>query len=207
MENVNIDKIKDIDAVKELFASVNGLEEDNCFLVVLNRDYVAASIDPSSTLKTSSTVVGVKAGGIAGGIVGGAIANSVNASVESALNEFYSKLTDEQKVLFSRNVYCGYLVNIVDKGIGVIPLKNSGQLIPKIKDFITDIDNYVFIGNDEIEAIKIEKLPFYFSSKKLAIYFKNLGKTSTQWTLPMKNKIVTYQQENFNKLVDKLSNK
>lgn len=207
MENVNIDKIKDIDAVKELFASVNGLEEDNCFLVVLNRDYVAASIDPSSTLKTSSTVVGVKAGGIAGGIVGGAIANSVNASVESALNEFYSKLTDEQKVLFSRNVYCGYLVNIVDKGIGVIPLKNSGQLIPKIKDFITDIDNYVFIGNDEIEAIKIEKLPFYFSSKKLAIYFKNLGKTSTQWTLPMKNKIVTYQQENFNKLADKLSNK
>lgn len=93
----------------------------------------------------------------------------------------------------------------MDKGIGVIPLKNSGQLIPKIKDFITDIDGYVFISNDEIEKIKIEKLPLYFSSRKLAIYFKNLGNTSTQWTLPMKNKLISYQQENYNKLANRLS--
>ena len=66
-----------------------------------------------------------------------------------------------------RNVYCGYLVNITDKGLGIISLRNSGQLIPKIKDFITDIDNYVFIGNDEIARISIEKLPLHFSTKKL----------------------------------------
>ena len=205
MDNVNIDKIKDINVVKDLFSSVNGLEEDNCFLVVLNRDYVPSSIDPSSTLKTNSTVVGSKVGGVAGGLVGGAIASSFNASVEEAINEFNNKLTDQQKILFSRNVYCGFLVNIVDKGIGVIPLKNSGQLIPKIKDFITDIDSYVFINNDEIEKIKIEKLPLHFSSRKLAIYFKNLGNTSTQWTLPMKDKLISYQQENYNKLANKLS--
>lgn len=205
MNNVNIDGLKDENVVKDLFASVKGLEDDNIFLVVLNRDYVPASIDPSSTLKTNATVTGAKVGGVAGGLVGGAIAGSFNAAVEEAVNEFNSKLTDEQKVLFSRNVYCGYLLNIVDKGLGVIPLKNSGQLIPKIKDFITDVDNYVFIKNDEIEKIKIENLPLYFSAKKLAIYFKNTGKTSTQWTLPKKNKLVSYQQENFNKLVDKLS--
>lgn len=205
MNNVNIDKIKDINVVKDLFSSVNGLEEDNCFLVVLNRDYVPSSIDPSSTLKTNSTVVGSKVGGVAGGLVGGALASSFNASVEEAINEFNNKLTDQQKILFSRNVYCGFLVNIVDKGIGVIPLKNSGQLIPKIKDFITDIDSYVFINNDEIEKIKIEKLPLHFSSRKLAIYFKNLGNTSTQWTLPMKDKLLSYQQENYNKLANKLS--
>ena len=205
MDNVNIDKIKDINVVKDLFSSVNGLEEDNCFLVVLNRDYVPSSIDPSSTLKTNSTVVGSKVGGVAGGLVGGAIASSFNASVEEAINEFNNKLTDQQKILFSRNVYCGFLVNIVDKGIGVIPLKNSGQLIPKIKDFITDIDSYVFINNDEIEKIKIEKLPLHFSSRKLAIYFKNLGNTSTQWTLPMKDKLISYQQENYNKLANKFS--
>lgn len=204
MNNVNIDGIKDINVVKELLSSVNGLEDDNTFLVVLNRDYVPASIDPSSTLKTNSTVAGAKIGGVAGGLVGGAIANSMSAAIEETVNEFYSKLTDQQKILFSRNVYCGFLINVVDKGIGVIPLKNSGQLIPKIKDFITDIDGYVFISNDEIEKIKIEKLPLYFSSRKLAIYFKNLGNTSTQWTLPMKNKLISYQQENYNKLANKL---
>ena len=212
MDNVKIDKIKDINVVKDLFSSVNGLEEDNCFLVVLNRDYVPSSIDPSSTLKTNSTVVGSKVGGVAGGLVGGALASSFNASVEEAINEFNNKLTDQQKILFSRNVYCGFLVNIVDKGIGVIPLKNSlssltypWEALPKIKDFITDIDSYVFINNDEIEKIKIEKLPLHFSSRKLAIYFKNLGNTSTQWTLPMKDKLLSYQQENYNKLANKLS--
>lgn len=205
MNNVNIDGIKDINVVKELFSSVNGLEDDNIFLVVLNRDYVPSSIDPSSTLKTNSTVAGAKIGGVAGGLVGGAIGSSMSAAIEETVNEFYSKLTEQQKVLFSRNVYCGFLINVVEKGIGVIPLKNSGQLIPKIKDFITDIDGYVFISNDEIEKIKIEKLPLYFSSRKLAIYFKNLGNTGTQWTLPMKNKLISYQQENYNKLANRLS--
>jgi hypothetical protein len=204
MNNVDIVGIGNLDTVINLFSSVNGLGEDNCFLVVLNRDYVPSSIDPSSTLKTSSTVVGAKAGGIAGGLVGGAIASSVNASIEEAVNEFNSKLTDQQKVLFSRNVYCGFLINVVDNGIGVIPLKNSGQLIPRIKDLITDIDSYVFMNSDEIEKIKIEKLPLHFSSRKLAVYFKNLGNTSTQWTLPMKDKFVSYQQENYNKLANKL---
>lgn len=205
MDNVNIDGIKDINVVRGLFSSVNGLGEDNCILVVLNRDYVSASIDPSSTLETNATITGAKVGGVAGGLVGGAIAGSMNSAISEAVNEFYSKLTDKQRILFSRNVYCGYLVNITDKGLGVIPLRNSGQLIPKIKDFITDIDNYVFIGNDEIARISIEKLPLHFSTKKLAIYFKNLDNISTQWTLPTKNKLVSYQEENCSKLASKLS--
>ena len=204
MDNVNIDGIKDMNVVRDLFSSVNGVGEDNCFLVVLNRDYVSASIDPSSTLETNATITGAKVGGVAGGIVGGAIAGSMNSAIQGAVNEFYGKLDDKQRILFSRNVYCGYLVNIMEKGICVIPLRNSGQLIPKIKDFITDIDNYVFIGNDEIERISIEKLPLHFSTKKLAIYFKNLGNVSTQWTLPTKHKLVTYQQENCNKLASRL---
>ena len=205
MDNVNIDGIKDINVVRDLFSSVNGLGEDNCILVVLNRDYVSASIDPSSTLETNATITGAKVGGVAGGLVGGAIAGSMNSAIQGAVNEFYGKLDDKQRILFSRNVYCGYLVNITDKGLGVIPLRNSGQLIPKIKDFITDIDNYVFIGNDEIARISIEKLPLHFSTKKLAIYFKNLDNISTQWTLPTKNKLVSYQEENCSKLASKLS--
>ena len=197
MKNVKIDGIGNLDVVKELFSNVKCMEDDNCFLVVLNRDYVPSSIDPSSTLQSSATRVG--------GLVGGAVASSFNNAVEEAVNEFNSKLNDKQKIVFSRNVYCGYLINVVSNGVGIIPLKNSGQLIPKIKDFITDIDNYVFFKNDEIEKMKIEKLPLHFSSRKLAIYFKNLDNVSTQWTLPMKDKLVSYQQENFDKLAKKLS--
>jgi hypothetical protein len=54
--------------------------------------------------------------------------------------------------------------------------------------------------------MKIEKLPLHFSSRKLAIYFKNLDNVSTQWTLPMKDKLVSYQQENFDKLAKKWYN-
>ncbi len=205
MNNVKIDGINNISVVKELFTNVNCLEDDNCFLVVLNRDYVAPSIDTSSTLNNNSTIAGAKLGGVAGGIIGGAVANSINNQVEEAVTEFNSKLNDKQKIIFSRNVYCGFLINVVQNGIGIIPLKNSGQLIPKIKDFITDIDNYVFINNDEIEKIKLQKLPLNFSSKKLAIYFKNIDDISTPWTLPMKHKLVPYQQENYNKLAKKIS--
>ncbi len=205
MENVKIDGIKNIDVVKDLFSSVKGLEDDNCFLVVLNRDYVASSIDPLSTAKTNATVTGAKIGGLAGGLVGGAVAGSFANAVQEAEAEFNAKLTDNQKVVFNRNTYTGYLINVVSKGIGIIPLKNSGQLIPKVKDFITDIDNYVFISNDEIEKVQIEKLPLRFSVKKLAVYFKNTDKVSTPWTLPIKDKLVTYQQENYNKLEKILS--
>ncbi len=205
MNNIKIDGIGNINTVKDLFSSVNCIGEDNCFLVVLNRDYVPSSIDNRSTLKTNSTVAGARLGGLAGGLVGGAVASSINSTVEKAVAEFESKLNDKQKIIFSRNVYCGYLVNIVSNGIGIIPLVNSGQLIPKIKDLITDMDNYIFVNNDEIEKVEIKKLPLNFSSKRLAISFKNLDNVSTQWTLPKKNKLVSYQQENFNKLAQKLS--
>ena len=183
MENVKIDGIGNIDVVKDLFKSVKCLEDDNIFLVLLNRDYVASSVENNTFYKN----------------------NAVNKAVAEVVNEFNNKLNDKQKIVFSRNVYCGFLINVVKDGIGVIPLKNSGQLIPNIKAFITDLEKYIFIKNDEIEKIEIQKLPLRFSTKKLAIYFKDLDGANTPWTLPMKHKLVSYQEENYNKLVQKLS--
>ena len=183
MENVKIDGIGNINVVKDLFKSVKCMEDDNCFLVVINRDYVASSVENNTFYKN----------------------NAVNVAVEGVIKEFNEKLNDKQKIVFSRNVYCGYLINVVSDGIGVIPLKNSGQLIPKIKDFITDIDNYIFINNDEIEKMELKKMPLRFSVKRLAIYFKDLDGANTPWTLPIKHKLVSYQEENYNKLVQKLS--
>lgn len=183
MENVKIDGIGNIDVVKDLFKSVKCMEDDNCFLVVLNRDYVASSIENNTFYKN----------------------NAVNQAVEGAIKEFNDKLNDKQKIAFSRNVYCGFLINVVSKGVGVIPLKNSGQLVPNIKDFITDLDNYIFINNDEIEKMELKKMPLRFSVKRLAIYFKDLDGANTPWTLPIKHKLISYQEENYNKLAQKLS--
>ncbi len=196
MEKLNINEIGKIEKVKDLFSSVKCKDEDSVYLVVLNRDYVPSSIDNARTLKNNSTVAGAKVGGVAGGLVGGAMANSFNSAVAQAVNEFESKLNDKQKIVFSRNVYCGYLVNVTTSGVGVIPLVNSGQLIPKIKDLITDAENYVFFENDEIEKIEIQKLPLRRKTKKLAIYFKNTDKVCTPWTLPSKHKLVSYQEDN-----------
>ena len=183
MDNVNIDGISNINVVKELFSSVKCIEEDNCILVVLNRDYVNSKVDNNKFLKTN-------------------IATDI---AKEAINEFNKKLNDKEKIIFSRSVYCGYLINVVSNGIGVIPLKSNGQLIPKVKDFITDVDNYIFIGNDEINKIELQKLPLRHSVKKLAIFLKNLDNVCTPWTLPIKHKLVSYQEENYNKLVNKIS--
>ena len=94
MENVKIDGIKDINTVKELFSSVKCLKDDNCFLVVLNRDYVASSVENNTFYKN----------------------NAVNVAVEGVIKEFNEKLNDKQKIVFSRNVYCGYLINVVSDG-------------------------------------------------------------------------------------------
>lgn len=201
MDNVNIEGIKNISAVKDLFSKVNCLEDDNCFLVVINRDYGTSS-SAGDILTTNATMAGAKSGGVAGGIIGGTIANSINNTVQQAVIEFRSKLNDKQKIVFNTNIYCGYLINIVSNGIGIIPLKNDGQLIPKIKDFKTDIENYVYFSNDEIQKIEIQKLPLHFTSKKLAIYFKNLDNNCTPWLLPKKHKLLSYQEDNFNKLVN-----
>ncbi len=203
MDNVNIDGISNKNVVTDLFSKVNCLENDNCFLVVINRDYGTTS-DAGDILTTNATMAGAKNGGVAGGIIGGAIASSINSTVQQAVTEFRSKLNDKQKIIFNTNTYCGYLINIISNGIGIIPLKNDGQLIPKVKDFKTDIENYVFFSNDEIEKIELQKLPLNFASKRLAIYFKNLGINCTPWALPKKHKLIPYQKDNFDKLVNKL---
>ena len=204
MDNVNIEGIGNINVVKELFSKVNCLEDDNCFLVLLNRDYNTSSADGGDLLTTNARIVGTKNGGVAGGIIGGAVANSINSTVQKAVAEFHSKLNDKQKIVFNTTTFCGYLINVVSNGIGIIPLRNDGQIIPKVKDCKTDIDNYVFFSNDEIAKVEIQKLPLNFKSKKLAIYFKNLDNVSTPLTLPKEHKLVAYQKDNYNKLVNKL---
>lgn len=205
MNNVDINRLNDIKVVRNLFESVNCIDIDNIFLVVFNRDYGTAS-DPGPILSANSARVGAKAGGVAGGLIGGVIGDSISTSVQQAVYEFRSKLNDKQKIVFDQSVYGGYLLNITPNGIGVIPLTNGNAMVVHVKNFVTDIANYVFFSNDEISKIEIQKLPLRFSAKRLAIYFKGLENNCTPWTLPKKHKLISYQKDNFNKLVNKINN-
>ncbi|MBR3516782.1 MAG: hypothetical protein IKO10_10750 [Lachnospiraceae bacterium] len=205
MQNVNIEGIGNKDTVKELFAQVNGLREENCFLVVLNYDYVGSMGGSTGQIATANgAVVGAKAGGVAGGLVGGLVAGAGSNAVNEAVAEFKQSLDEKEKIVFDTTVYGGYLLNIVSDGIGIIPLSNNGKIMPTPKNFTTDIEHYVFFANDEIEAIKLEKLPLRFSTKKLALYLKNRKDICPRWNCPAKDKLVTYQEENFKALSARL---
>ena len=85
MNNVNIEGIGNIDTVKALFAGVNCLRSDNCFLVVQNYDYMGSLAgSEGQIMTTNSAVVGAKAGGVAGGMIGahvGAVPGAVIGAV------------------------------------------------------------------------------------------------------------------------------
>lgn len=203
MQNVNIDGIGNIETVKALFSGLNYLKDDNCFLVVQNFDYMGSLAGSQGTmLTTNSAIAGVKAGGVAGGIVGGLVGNAVASSVNKAVEEFHASLDEKKKIVFDTTIYGGYLVNVTKEGIGIIPLSNNGKLTPSIKNFSTDIEHFISFTNEELESIKLEKLPLRFSTKKLALRFKGTS-ACPRWVCPSKNKLIPYQEENFKKLANR----
>lgn len=205
MENVAIEGISDLRVVTDMFAQVGCVEADNCILVVINRDY-GTGAEAGDIMTANATVAGVRGGGAVGGIAAGMVAGAINASVQEKVGAFNRSLDERQRIAFSNRKYAGFLVNVLSTGVGVIPLKNSGQILPKVKDLITDLEYFCFFSYDEMESIKLKKLPLHFSSVKLAICFKNTGelKVDTPWELPKKHKLIPYQEANFNKLAARL---
>lgn len=75
----------------------------------------------------------------------------------------------------------------------------------KVKDLVTDIDNFFFIDYNDLEHKKLKKLLLNFSSVQFAMCFKNTGdmKVYTPWQLPKEHKLIPYQEANISKLVAK----
>ena len=152
------------------------------------------------------TIIGAKTGGAVGGLVGGAVGGSLASSVQESADKFLSSLDPKQQLIFDTGRYAGFLLNVLSTGIGVIPCYNGGQILAKVKDLTTDIDNFVFFSNDEIVSKELKKLPLNFSSVMFAVLFKNDAepKVKTPWQMPKKHKLIPYQEENFNKLASRL---
>jgi len=205
MKNVAIEGSGDLHVVTDLFSQVGCIEREKCILVVTNRDFGTSS-NAGDILTANSTIVGAKNGGAVGGTVAGVVAGAINSSVQEKGGEFNRSLDYKQRIAFDTRTYAGFLINVISTGIGVIPLKNSGQIIPKVKDLITDIEHFVFFRNDEIESKRLKKLPLHFSSVQLAICFRNNSelKVDTPWELPKRHKLIPYQEANYNLLVARL---
>ena len=78
---------------------------------------------------------------------------------------------------------------------------NDYKLLVKVVDFKTDLENFVFISNEKIKSIEANKLALNFGKRILKITFNNENNAATAWTLPMKHKLIKYQEENFNKFM------
>ncbi len=205
MNNVGIEGISNLNVVTEMFSQVGCVEADNCILVLTNRDFGTVS-EAGDIMTANAAIAGTRRGGAVGGLVAGAVVGAINASINEKVGDFHRSLDYKKKIAFNTSTYAGFLINVLSTGVGVIPLKNSGQIIPKVKDLITDIDNFCFFSNDEIETKSLKKLPLHFSSVQFAMCFKNTGelKVNTPWELPKKHKLIPYQEANFNKLAARM---
>lgn len=101
--------------------------------------------------------------GIFGGALGGAIAH---------------KLNDNKAI--------GYILNKNEKGIAILPI------IGDIKNPIVDVDNLLFLNNEDIDKVVIKKDGFSFKIIKIVL------KNKEEYSFRMANKIknIDYHEEN-----------
>lgn len=107
--------------------------------------------------------------GIFGGALGGAVAH---------------KLNDSKSI--------GYILNKNEKGIAILPI------IGDIKNPIVDIDNMLFLNNDDIDKVIIKKDGFSFKIIKIVL------KNKEEYSFRMANKIknIDYHETNLNKFIE-----
>lgn len=107
--------------------------------------------------------------GIFGGAMGGAIAH---------------KLNDNKAI--------GYILNKNDKGIAIL------SILGDIKNPIVDVDNVVFLENEDIDKVMIKKDGFSFKIIKITL------KDKEEFSFRMANKIKNcdYHEINLNKFIE-----
>ena len=107
--------------------------------------------------------------GIFGGAIGGAISH---------------KLNDNKAI--------GYILNRNDKGIAIL------SIFGDIKNPIVDVDNVLFLANEDIDKVIIKKDGFSF--KIIKITLKNKAKFSFRMANKIKN--IDYHEINLNKFIE-----
>ncbi len=124
------------------------------------------------------------------GVVLGGLAGALKEGMEAKANN---------------RAWDGYLINQTEKGIGLIPLKNTKVLsLSSIKpeNMIVQLDEFIFVEKDNISNIKIKKFNL-FSPIAKTVYIKLKNDADFNLFVNNKEKQLPYHEENFSKFVSK----
>lgn len=101
----------------------------------------------------------------------------------------------------ARRELSGYIINQMENGIALIPLRTEGIGF-NIKKMVPNINSYTFFAQSEIKNIKIKRANLISAvSKKVVIELKDGNKYNLMVNL--KEKYLPYQQDNFAKFMKK----
>ena len=120
-----------------------------------------------------------------GGLLGGALGAFAAGMVEGA----------------ARREAGGYIINQMEKGIALIPLKSNGIGL-SIKKMIPNTSAYVFFAQSEIKNIKIKRYNLISAvSKKVVIELNDGNKYNL--IVNLKEKYIPYHKDNFAKFMER----
>lgn len=198
---LKIDEFNDLEKVKNIFQSVNGLGDTNCIIVATDREYNPTS---DSLLETNSTIVGAKIGGIGGAVAGGLIGSAVQNSIREQFKQSIESMKNKELAIFyDKSTICGWILNFTEKGIGFIPLTNNKKLIVKVQDLVAHPDSYIFVENQYIKSMELNHKPFIFKKdKKILKIIFNDGTINpiSVLTISTKSDVIKFQETNCNEL-------
>ena len=166
------------DGVMEIFRSLNGIGNENCFFMT----YKENKVD------------GAKYGalGAMGGAIGGAF-----AAATAVANGILEGIEGSD----------GLLINMTENGLGMVPLNFNGVPLTLNPEKMSPVlDKYVFVANEDIEQIIVKNYSFLCKkNQKVIIKLKN-GKVLNQFAHKVE-KNVPYHEANFIKFMNKYKNK
>lgn len=173
-----MEKFNTIDKARSLFESKNFVGNDNCIFLAY-RDTTKESMKYGAL------------GGVLGGAIGGAIVGAVVAFSQGAVEGM-------QKA-------DGYLINSTESGIGIIPLKYNGVMMTANPSKMEpQMENMIFVKNEDIETLTVKNFNI-FNSKIKKIKFVIKGGLTLNLFARNIEKLISYQQDNFSKFVNKYS--
>lgn len=163
-----MEQFDSLEKIKNLFSQVTSEDDTNaCYLVgIVNQTNNAALV---------------------GGILGGAVGGAIGAAVGSAANFSNGMVSGMDRPC------AGFLLRQTNEGVGLIPLVREGiaWVNPYAKMKVC-INNYFFIGNSEIEEIKIKSIQFG-AAKKITIKLTN--KKRIEVTSYKRDRYLSFQKE------------
>lgn len=109
------------------------------------------------------------------------------------------------KAAENNRAWDGYLINQTEKGIGLIPLKSTKSLYIKLENMVVQLDQFMFIENNNISSVKIKKLNL-FSPVAKTVDIKLKNDADFKLIVRNKEKQLPYHEENFAKFISKYKN-